>query len=513
MALNRWTRYVLHFALALPLPVQAALFQDATANKATNPEADLLAILAGTKDGESKLKLQLAPKLSFDASVEGTIGPGFLEPKRQLYNMSMSWALDKMGSLEFVHRLQQGSDINGATLSSVQDQCTLTRNFQSFGKLKYIGLRQDVVGTQAGFSKEQLNYDLNLDKRTSFSSEQARTRFDDGRRETIRTNVISAAVSKSSGFTATDRTVVRNAINSDEHLQRLGFWCDVRPGIRLAYGYNKLQTGLAISPVTGSDQASHSLTLTNAQFLRMGRFASMGLSLQCDAAADQSTWLRQNRVAAFSGRMGSNTLTLTERSQVDTMGERGTDRGIQFATDQSTRRIVAIGANYKVRTMPDDHQVSISDTSFNFRASKSLEISNAKARNPEMVVPTSLMGSIIQDMRADRWKLDFKKSPNVSAAWSYDEVLSNGATSRTTGLTLTFNSAKGSPLSLFYGVETSDPNGERSKTSRYQLRLSQKAGPNQQMSIFAGNVTYDRAFGAGGSQGGFTIDVDYKLKF
>jgi hypothetical protein len=101
----------------------------------------------------------------------------------------------------------------------------------------------------------------------------------------------------------------------------------------------------------------------------------------------------------------------------------------------------------------------------------------------------------------------------VTVGGSYDEAMANGVWSRTGGLTITLNAAKGSPFSLFWGGEMSDSSGTRHSTNRYELRYDQKAGPNQKLSLMTGNVTYEHTLADGSSASGVVVRVDYQLKF
>jgi hypothetical protein len=84
---------------------------------------------------------------------------------------------------------------------------------------------------------------------------------------------------------------------------------------------------------------------------------------------------------------------------------------------------------------------------------------------------------------------------------------------RTAGVNLKFFEAKGSPLTLFYGLEQSSNSTLRRSIHRYSLKFDQKAGPNQMFSLFLGNVSYQHSIVDGQLRNNWTARLDYQFRF
>jgi hypothetical protein len=78
---------------------------------------------------------------------------------------------------------------------------------------------------------------------------------------------------------------------------------------------------------------------------------------------------------------------------------------------------------------------------------------------------------------------------------------------------LSFFEDTGSPLKLFYGLEQADGNVLRNTRHRYSIQYDQKAGPNQSLSFFLGNLSYQHRIENGFDRNNWTMRVNYQLKF
>jgi hypothetical protein len=114
--------------------------------------------------------------------------------------------------------------------------------------------------------------------------------------------------------------------------------------------------------------------------------------------------------------------------------------------------------------------------------------------------------------KKDAWKLDYKGNSIVKVGGVFDETIADGAVSRTGGLTFTFNAEKGSPLSVFYGSETSDSGGHRRSFNRYELKYDQRITADRKLGLMLGNTAYERTLGSSDSSG-LTLRVDYQIRF
>lgn len=514
----------------------------AQVNQLVDLEKDLLGSLKGLKESEAKIKWQLTPSLKIDALYSSANGLG-IEEQKLIRNLFLAWAPDKQTNVEVTHQDQHSNDPLSVLFANVVDQIVLSRDFGRLGKLKLTQLKQEFDGPQAqqpGFDKQAVQYETKLDSKTTLSAEQSFTRFDNGDKEDVRSETVATTLSKVSGVSITDTSVDRDGVDRDEHKRNYGFWYALSNGLKLSYGYARQlvgdQNGTSQSNVslTGGTvggvkvdnsgyaanewdrtrtQATSNVSLSSAKPMKFGKVSDLKFNVGMDTAADYSNWLKENRLISMSGKYLGATIGYLYKSQLAANGERGIDRGVQLSTDQSDKAKFSVNFSYKLRTLPGDQQVMIRDYGFKLKPIKDFELSNTLTTHPEIAKPDAILGSVTQNSKADKWKLDYKRNPNATVGGIFQETIADGAVSRTGGITVTFNAPKGSPFTVFYGGETSDSGGQRRTLSRYELRYDQKAGPNQKLSLLAGNVTYEHTIVGSGDSSGITIRVDYTGKF
>ena len=262
-------------------------------------------------------------------------------------------------------------------------------------------------------------------------------------------------------------------------------------------------------------QSFGNVQLSTARPFSLGFLRDVKLNFGLDTAADKAQWLKENRLISFTGKVGSNSLGYEYRSQMHPSGFRGIDRMFSFVTDPNDKQPLSASVKYKVRTLPWDDQVMIRDYSFTARPAKNVALTNQLQTNPEIAKGDSILGSITQAARVNRWKLDVKNNPNLTIGGSWDELINDQTHTRvrTGGLNLTLFGASGSPVQLFYGVEQNDTGGNRKTTGRYHIRYDQRPGPNQTLSFFAGNVSYQYSVADGLSKNNLTLRLDYQIRF
>jgi len=71
----------------------------------------------------------------------------------------------------------------------------------------------------------------------------------------------------------------------------------------------------------------------------------------------------------------------------------------------------------------------------------------------------------------------------------------------------------GSPLMLFYGLELADQTNLWRKTQRYSLEYDQKTGPNQTLSLFLGNISYEHSVPVATGTSNNTLRLNYQYRF
>jgi hypothetical protein len=84
---------------------------------------------------------------------------------------------------------------------------------------------------------------------------------------------------------------------------------------------------------------------------------------------------------------------------------------------------------------------------------------------------------------------------------------------RTAGLNLKFFESTGSPLALYYGLEQSSNPSLRRSIHRYHIKYDQRAGPNQNFSLFVGNLSYQHSVLDGQLRNNWTARLDYQFRF
>jgi hypothetical protein len=171
---------------------------------------------------------------------------------------------------------------------------------------------------------------------------------------------------------------------------------------------------------------------------------------------------------------------------------------------------------YKVRTLPWDEVIAIRDFNVVAKPAKNIEISHQMLTNPEVVRSDVFLGSVPQAARANKWKVDYRQGANFTFGGEWQELMDeqNKTMVRTAGVNLKLFESKGSPLSLYYGLEQSSNPGLRRSIHRYSLKYDQKAGPNGQIfSLFLGNVSYQHNIADGQLRNNWTARLDYQFRF
>ena len=166
--------------------------------------------------------------------------------------------------------------------------------------------------------------------------------------------------------------------------------------------------------------------------------------------------------------------------------------------------------------MPDQGLTVIRNFQITARPTRGMELSHQVLTNPEEQFRSDvLLGSLTSPLRVNRWKLDYAPNTKWSLAAVWAEKLNDLTfeSSRLGGVTLELFKDSGSPLSLFYGVEQLFGNVPRRTAHRYSIRFDQRPGPNQLLSLFAGNVSYEHSIADGFSRNNWTVNVNYQLKF
>ncbi|MGX9080618.1 hypothetical protein ACWTQY_32730, partial [Klebsiella pneumoniae] len=84
---------------------------------------------------------------------------------------------------------------------------------------------------------------------------------------------------------------------------------------------------------SGRNLSTSNVGISSSHPLKIGSLSDLKFNFSMDAASDWSTWQRDKRLGAFSGKIGGSTFSLLYQSQVDpATGDHGVDRMIRYAT-------------------------------------------------------------------------------------------------------------------------------------------------------------------------------------
>lgn len=513
-------------------------------NQLVDPEKDLFGSMLGFDRSDVAVKWSPMRGLSIQTLYYSASSPE-LNQSKLFANSNVLWNLDKSTTFTYTQLLEHSDDPTQPLLHNQLDLLDVKRDFGKLGKLEYSQEHRVFDGVQAqqpDLKKETLAYEAKLNDKTSVRTEQSRTEYEDGTRETSSANTLSTELSKRTGVSVTDTRVNRDGDKPDENKRNYGFWFDFGKGLMFKYGYARnlnstahgdFKSGVELSPGQIGDlkvdSAAYQATrvddtrdqqVGNIQFgtakpLQLGFMKDFAFRFSADTAHDNSVWGKENRNFWFSGKVGSNSYKYEYLGQMDPSGYRAIDRTFSFATDQSDNRMFRASVMYKLRTMPNDTQVMIRNYNFSFKPTKGLEISHSLQTNLDTPQGGVLLGSVAQPMRSNKWRLDYTGSQSTKIGMSWEELINDQAhtLSRLGGINLTFFANNPSPLSLYYGVEQGDLNGVRKTAHRYWLKFDQRPGPNQLLSIFAGNLSWQHSRPDDQKLQNWSIKLEYQLKF
>ncbi len=533
------------------------------ASQLVDSEKDMLASLTGFQQHDAKLKWEMSPSMKLDAYLMDANNATTGE-KRLLRNTVFDWSPNKKTQINFTRLEQKSNDPLSVLFANLTQQMSISEDFGKYGTLHLLDERQMFDGSnnaQSSFHKEFLAFETKLTTTTSVRTEQSRTQYDNGDKEDINTNTISTNLTKRTGVSVSDTKIDRGGDTRDEVKRNYGFWVDLGNGLKVSYGYARQLTGEDAGTMTSSltvgknaaqinpdqvgsmqagqlgnvnigggygvnqwetgdttrTQAFSNFSVNTAKPFRFGLLSDVKLGFGLDTAADYSAWLREKKLAQFSGKFGSNSLAYEYKSQMDPSGLRGIDRTFKFDTDMSDKKILRASIFYKVRTLPNNSQVMIRNYNVSAHPTKNLEISNQVVTNPEIPNTGVLLGSVPQAAESNKWRADYKSNPNLTIGASWEELLNSqiGSTSHTGGVNLKLFEKNGSPITLFYGLEEATVGtGQLSRlTQRYTLQFDQHPGANQSLSLFLGNISYQNALTSQVGRDNWTARLDYQFRF
>ncbi|MFZ4507516.1 MAG: hypothetical protein ACOYON_07445 [Fimbriimonas sp.] len=530
-------------------------------NQLADPERDFLNSLRGFSQRDAHIKWQLMPNLKVDASYFDAAN-GDSQEERAIRNMILDWAPAKGTTVNYTHLENRSKDPVSSLFAQVVEKITVNKDLGKYGSLNLQRETQNFEGRNTGLpdmDRTFLSYETRVDKLTRVRTEQTLTNFDNGEKENINANTVSRELSKQAGVSVTDTRVDRQGTDRDEVRRNYGFWMNLGSGVKVSYGYARHLNGETAGTLTSSfgigkdttnfnpdqaagvqkatvggytlgggygvnqwqagdstrTQAFSNVSFSTAKPLQLGALKNLQFDMGMDTAADYAAWMRESKTFGIGGQVGNNKFNYRYVGMMHPSGYRGIDRSFNLETDPSDKRWLKASLFYKLRTLPWDEQVMIRNFNITARPIKSVEVSHQLVTNPEVARGDVFLGSVPQAARSNKWQLNFNGTKDTAFGASWEELVNdqNKAMTRTGGVNLSLFQKSGSPLKLFYGLEQLQGNVARRTMHRYHMQFDQKAGPNQMLSIFAGNVSWEHQISDGQLRNNWTVRVDYQVRF
>lgn len=508
-----------------------------------DPEAPMLAQMVGFKQSDYQFKWQAMSNLRLEASSWSGYNNA-LDQHRAASNMLVDWG-NKGTHFQFQRNSSDSNNPLDMLLANMLQRMSFTQAVGN-GTLSFNQQEAKFDGTQTtqpDAKQTDIAYETKLNATTSLRTQQTRTNYSDGGHENVSSNTINTELGKKAGLSLTDVNIDRTGNSPDEHKRNLGFWVSLWNGIRLNVGMNDAlndagssvtQHNVALTPGTVGNmqvgsanyvangwqqgdrtQAMSNISLNTVKPFDLGFFKGLKLNVGQDTAADNGAWLKENKTFGLSGKVGHNTFGYSYFGQMNNLEQRGVDRTFAFATDPNDKSRLSLSLLYKYRTLPGDQEIAIRNFSVTARPWAGVQLTNEMLTNPEIPRGDVLLGSMPQPTRVNRWKLDYNRDPNCKITGSWEEQRNDetNALTRLGGMTLTMFEKRGSPVSLFLGVEQRGGNVPGHIANRWSLRWDQRPGPNQALSLFIGNVTYGGTLDPGEKHRNLSVDFQYQFKF
>lgn len=210
-----------------------------TAGQLVDPEAAILASLAGFSQRDLKVTWNKLPNIQFTGEAQDARDLGTSE-YRSLENYKLTWNPNKTTAIAFTDNLSidrmPGSDVNTTGLR----QLTFAKDFGKFGKFAFLD-EQDTDGGAAAIlpssHKDYLSYERKLSANTSFKVEQTVQAYQGGGTQGITAETISQQITKRIGVSLTQAEVTGSSDQPSPAKTNYGVWYDLGNGVRVSYGY------------------------------------------------------------------------------------------------------------------------------------------------------------------------------------------------------------------------------------------------------------------------------------
>jgi len=509
-----------------------------------DPEYDLLQQLRGFNQSEYMLDWQMMKSLRFALSRSEAEQNGMSHESRLLESIYAGFNPDSKTTIEGWRYQNKSTIPEDLLFANASTRLRLSRDFGKFGQL---AMERESINFDGKTTEEpdrtrtSASYETNLNSSTKVRTERTEVAFENGEKEEVKTHTLSTNISPRTGVSVSDTSVERTGDKPEERRRNYGFWYDFGRGVRFTYNYGR-QTH---SSILGQEQSDFQLSngqvggltmgaqyqeqvwdrqrmnavgnvqIATAKPLQWGSLRDLTFKYGADTQRDNGAFLRENRTMGAGFKVAGLQFGWDYLSQVGLDGVQAIDRTFRFATDQSETKPLRASLTYKLRTLPRDQEVMIRTYNFAARLTKDWTLTHSLVTNPEVANGGVILGSTTQASRQNRWKMDFNGSKAMKIGLSWDEFTNDQAKTRSRigGVNLTLNPNNPSPVSLFYGVEQNDANSKRGTQHRYSLKFDQRPGPNQSLSLFVGNISWQHSRPKDSKLQNWTLRMEYNIRF
>lgn len=419
--------------------------------------------------------------------------------------------------------------------------------FRNMGRLGELTLRREESSwdgseeNRPDSTRDTLVYQTQLNSTTSIRTEHSEAKFEDGTRETLRSNTINTQLTPRAGVSVTDSHIDRDNSQPDQTRRDYGFWLDFGSNIRLNWNSARnlngagnatrdQRLGLTAGQFSGMqvggdyrhqgwdgqrDLHQGNFSLSNIKPMDWGFLKDVRFNFTADTHRDLEQWKKENRSMGFGGRAGNFGFGFDYRSQIDALQQRAIDRVFTVSTDTTGKASIRADIHYNVRTMPDNSMVMVRDFRFIAGAGQTWSVSHEMKTNPLRDESRALLGSVATEWRVNQWRIGYNGLDDAKLGLVFDEKINDNTKQliRSMGIDATLFASSPSPLRLEYRLNQDERNNKRQTRHWFSLAYDQRPGPNQTFGISVTNLNWEHARPQSFAPNQWGLRFDYSFRF
>lgn len=509
-----------------------------------DPERDLLRSIIGQDMTEMSLRWQLLPNLGIESN-KISYTNSTLDQTGGLEQLVAKWAPSKRTNVEYFRWGQAKKSPLEDLIDQYQERLTLHHDFGRLGRLMLSQHNRTFSGSldeQLDSQTQAMAFETQLSKNTAFRTEHTETTFENGEKETIMANTLSADLTSKVGVSVTDLQIKRDGENPNEARRQYGFWWDFGKGLKVKYGYARSlkdeangtlnsNTELSAGEFQGvkvnsatyrqeriddtRDQHFGGLSIANARPLQWGFLNDVRFHYNSDTHRDYDVWKREKKSFGFGATSGNVAFGYDYQSQIDVNQERAIDRFFTLGFDKTGKAPLQVNLRYGLRTMPNDQNVMIRDYTVSYKPSDKVSFEHSVKTNLLKDQNNMILGSVATPERSNIWAMNYTANPGWQAGLYWKESLNDQANilRREAGVDLLLFRNNPSPLRLQYGLEQNEQNGKRLTAHRWGIIFNQRPGPNQSLNFMLENRSWEHQRGPDLDLQKWNMRLDFSVRF